>query len=220
MELVTQGWAFRHETADKLPLSASTPQPDTDAVKPSSLLRHPAIWVCGAFYIAYQGVEATLTGWIVVFMLRARHATLNVASSASSIFWVGMAVGRYALGVVTERFGVSKSVAIYITLALLSQVLLNLVTDINLTLILLAASGFFVAPLFPSGIVLLVSRLETRLHMPAVAFLIALGQVGAALATVAVGFMADAIGIRHLFEVMCGLSALMLALWIWFARSG
>lgn len=131
-----------------------------------------------------------------------------------------MTVGRYVLGLVTERFGVAMSVAVYITLAFCFQLMLNLVTDVNATMVLLAANGFFVAPLFPSGIVLLVSRLEAHMHMRAVALLIALGQVGGAIAPLAVGFMADSLGIRHLFELVCGLTATMLVLWIVFARSG
>lgn len=98
--------------------------------------------------------------------------------------------------------------------------MLNLVTNVKATMILLAANGFFVAPLFPSGIVLLVSRLAPQVHMRAVALLIALGQVGAAVAPLAVGFMADSLGIRHLFEVVCGLSATMLVLWMVFTRTG
>lgn len=146
-------------------------------------------------------------------MLRVRNADPTVAGLSSSTFWLGMAVGRYTLGLVTERYGVSGTVAIYIALALGLQVMLNLVKDISFTMVLLAANGFFVAPLFPSGIVLLVSRLRAEENLSAVALLIALGQVGGSLATLAVGFMADSLGIRHLFEMMCGLSAVMLAVW-------
>lgn len=153
-------------------------------------------------------------------MLRVRKADEVVASLASSTFWIGMTVGRYALGLVTERHSVSASVAVYISLALGFQLLLNLVTDVKSTMVLLAANGMFVAPLFPSGIVLLVSRLDVEQHMPAVALLIALGQVGGALATLAVGFMADSLGIQHLFELMCGLSAVMLVAWIALVRVG
>lgn len=188
--------------------------------RPLALLRKPTIWICGAFYFFYQGVEVTFNAWIVVFMLRARRADHTLASLASSTFWIGTTVGRYALGLVTERFGVALSVAAYITLALCFQLMLNLVMDVTATMVLLAANGFFVAPLFPSGIVLLVSRLQAHVHMRAVALLIALGQVGGAIAPLAVGFMADSLGIRHLFELVCGLTATMLVLWIVFARSG
>lgn len=182
------------------------------------LLRQPIIYISGAFYFLYMAVEATFTGWIVVFMLRARHAPSTTAGLASSTFWLGMTVGRYALGLVTERSGVGKAVSVYIVLALVTQVLLNLVTNLYAIMALLAANGAFIAPLFPSGIVLLVSRLQAHMHMRAVALLIALGQVGGALTQLAVGFMADSLGIRHLFEMVCGISVLMLVAWIVFAR--
>lgn len=220
MELITQGWAFRRDTAPPPHQPPHPTESDTDPAKPQSLLRQPVIWLFGAFYFFYQGVELIFTGWIVVFMLRVRHADNTVAGLASSLFWIGMAVGRYTLGPVTERFRVARSVAVYITFALCCQIMLNVASEVAVTMVLLAANGFFAAPLFPSGIVLLVSRLPSSIRIRGVAFLIALGQVGGALSTLAVGFMADTLGIRHLFLVMCGMSAAMLILWIIIVRLG
>lgn len=228
VELLTQGFAFRHDTAaiyiqhhhHSSPVFLhSSDDGETASNKPTHLLRQPIIYISGAFYILYMAVEATFTGWIVVFMLRARHAPSSTAALASSTFWLGMTAGRYILGLVTERFGVGKAVGAYIVLTLALQVLLNMIRDVNVILVLLAANGAFIAPLFPSGIVLLVSRLQAHMHMRAVALLITLGQVGGALTQLAVGFMADSLGIKHLFEVVCGISALMLVAWMVFARA-
>ena len=129
-----------------------------------------------------------------------------------------MAAGRYALGPVSECFGVGAAVTVCIFLGLCCQLAMNVAGNVTAILLLLAANGFFMGPLFPSGIVLLVSGNQSGTSMELVAIAIAMGQVGAALAPLAVGFMATHLGIQYLFAVVCGLSAAMLLLWITFAR--
>ncbi len=108
----------------------------------------------------------------------------------------------------------------YIMVSICLQVSLWVVDSVSVTLILLGANGFFIAPIFPSGIVLLVSRFPPQVQMGAVAIAIAAGQLGGAIAPLGVGFMATHLGIAYLLEVVCGLSTLMLLVWIAISRLG
>jgi fucose permease len=163
-------------------------------------------------------VEASFTDWIVVYMRRARHMDPSTAGYSSSIFWIGMTAGRYALGPVSERFGVGQSVTIYIIFAMCTQVGLGLVRDTLATFLFLALNGFLIAPLFPSGIVVLVARVAPQSQLTVVAIAIAVGQLGAAAAPLGVGLMATKLGMHHLIEVICGLSVLLLLAWGAFIR--
>ena len=189
-----------------------------DLSESPSLLRNMALWMCGVFYFLYQGVEACFTDWIVVYMRRARNLDPSTAGYSSSVFWVGMAAGRYALGLGSERFGVGRSVTIYIIVALCAQVGLGLVWNTVATFWFLALNGFLIAPLFPSGIIVLVSLVAPQSQLKIVALAIAIGQLGAAAAPLGVGFMATRLGMHHLIEVICGLSFLMLLVWVAFIR--
>ena len=53
MELVFQTWAFRADTGTCIePENA-----DGDEVKIRSLLQNHTLWICGAYYLVYQGIE-------------------------------------------------------------------------------------------------------------------------------------------------------------------
>jgi fucose permease len=109
-------------------------------------------------------------------MRRVRHIDPTTAGLSSSIFWGGMALGRYSLGPVSDRFGVHITVAVYIVIAIFFQIGLGIVEDATATLIILGLNGFMVAPLYPSGVVVLVSRLPLRSQLTAVAVAMGLGQ--------------------------------------------
>ena len=129
-----------------------------------------------------------------------------------------MALGRYLLGPVSDRLGVRRSVAAYIIIAFVFQIGLGLVKNSTGSLVILGFNGFMIAPLYPSGIVVLVSRLPKQSQLTAVALAMSLGQMGAAVAQLGVGFMATHLGMQHLIEVVCVLSVLMLAAWAVFTR--
>lgn len=131
-----------------------------------------------------------------------------------------MALGRYALGLVTEFLGLKRAVTAYIISATILQVALLLVTNTNIFLLLLGGIGFFIATVFPSGIILLVQKLDVppQEQTGLVAVAIGAGQVGAAVAPLGVGFLSARLGIGRLLEVLLVFSGLMLVTWLAFSR--
>ena len=151
-------------------------------------------------------------------MRRIRHYEPLQASLSSSSFWTGMAIGRLLLGFVTQYFGLGISITTYITLSTVLQILFRTVPQPSLSLILLGLNGFFCGPLFPSGILLLATKLPQKTHVSAVAAAAAMGQVGGAVAPLGIGLLADRFGIGHLLDVVLALSVSMLVVWILFSR--
>lgn len=151
-------------------------------------------------------------------MKRVKHLDPTIAPLASSIFWIGMTFGRLTLGPVTEKFGLGKSVSAYITLATVSQILFKLTPDAKLSLGFIGTNGFFLGPMYPSGIILLAKKVSTQAKVGAVAAAGAMGQVGGALAPLAIGFLADSFGIGRMLDVILGLSFVLLTMWLAFCR--
>lgn len=158
------------------------------------------------------------TDWIAVFMQRARHVDPTTSSLATSMYWIGMASGRFILGPISQYIGVRIAVAGYIIALMILQVLFRFLRSVTASLLLLAGSGLFCGPMFPSAILLLSSKLSQRAQVGAVAAVSALGQVGAGIAPFAVGLIADNLGIKHLLSVILGLAASALLVWTVFAR--
>jgi hypothetical protein len=55
VELAIQVWAFRGDTG----AHTSSQNADRDESKMRSLFRNRSLWVCGAYYLVYQGIECT-----------------------------------------------------------------------------------------------------------------------------------------------------------------
>jgi fucose permease len=129
-----------------------------------------------------------------------------------------MAIGRYALGAVTERVGLRVSVSSYIIAACCAQLGLMLLKQIPETLTLLGVCGFFLAPLFPSGIVMLSTRTPPENRTQVVAAVIALGQIGGAIVPYGLELLATHIGTQYLLHVTLSLSIVLLGLWAAISR--
>lgn len=180
-----------------------------------SIFRYAVLWMCAAYFLAYVGTEAAISGWVVTFMLRVRRASPYLASVSSTGFWIGMSAGRFVLGSVTDKFGVRRTTAVYLMVAILGQTLLAAIDMAAVSVGLVAAVGFFLGPIFPSGIVVIARLLPRDLHVGAVSFVCSVGQVGAALLPFILGSLAQWLGIRVVFQVFI-LATLAATLLTWF----
>lgn len=151
-------------------------------------------------------------------MKRVRHLDPAIASLSSTIFWIGMTLGRLSLGPVTERFGLERCVTAYIALSTIFQLLFKLTPDTIMSMVFLSANGACLGPMFPSGIILIARKVSPRSKLGAVAAVSAMGQVGGASAPLAIGLLADSFGIGRMLDVVLGLSFVLLAMWFAFCR--
>lgn len=182
------------------------------------MLRHRATWCCAAFFLADVGVETAISGWIVSFMLRSRSATPYLAGLSSSGFWAGMAVGRLALGPLTDRIGVRRATVLYFILAVLTEILFVVLPHAIVSVVLMVTLGFLMGPLFPSGVIVLTQLLPKELHVAAVSFVASLGQVGGALLPFGIGAVVEGMGIGVFKYAILVQSVLAMLLWMVFAR--
>jgi fucose permease len=183
-----------------------------------AIYRQRATWLCAAYFLAYVGTETAISGWVVSFMLRSRDASLPLASLASSSYWIGMAIGRLVLGFGTDRIGVRRATALYFIFAVGLEVLFATVSSPVVSVVLMALLGFFMGPLFPSGVVVLTRLLPGELHIAAVSFVASLGQVGGAFLPFAIGAVVQTLGIGVFRYAILLQTILALALWIAFTR--
>jgi fucose permease len=184
----------------------------------SNPFRYRGTWMCAAFFFIYVSIEFTYSDWIVVYMRRARDTPYTTAGLASSIFWLGMSIGRIALAPVSEHFGVKCSVMVYLSLSAFFQIFFKLAQKPTLSLCVLGFNGLMLGPTFPSGLVLLSRSVPQHAQVGAVAVAAAAGQIGAATIPYGIGFMAEAIGIGRLLDVVLALTFTLLTTWFAYCR--
>ncbi|KAB2570739.1 Bypass of stop codon protein 6 [Lasiodiplodia hormozganensis] len=179
-----------------------------------ALTRLPAArvtWLCALFLLVYVGVEVALGGWIVTFMLRVRGGAAFASGMTATGFWLGMAVGRVALGFVTPRIGEKLAIAIYLPICAALELLFWLVPSFLLSAIAVAFQGFFLGPMFPGAVVAATKLLPRHLHVSAIGFAAAIGGSGAAVFPFAVGAIAQKKGVQVLQPFVL---ALIVGCWI------
>lgn len=203
------------EGLEKSELERDTPCDDAGG---RSIFQHKVTWICAAFFLAYVGTEGAVAGWIVTFMLRARRSSAYLASLSSSGFWIGQAAGRFALGAATDRIGTRRATSAYLSIAIASQVVLAVVDVAAVSVAAVVAIGFFLGPLFPSGIVMIAGLLPRALHVGAVSFVASVGQLGAALLPFALGALAQWAGIRVFQVFILAMLVATLLVWVAFPR--
>jgi fucose permease len=151
-------------------------------------------------------------------MTRERHASTFIASLTSSGFWGGMAVGRLALGAMTDKFGVKLAVIFYTLLTITFALLFGVIQNDTVAVVMLSGLGFFCGPLFPSSIVLLTQTLPSHLHVSAVSFVASMGQIGGTLMPFALGIIIDVVGMAAFQIIFLAQLATSLAVWIAYSR--
>ncbi|KAI3390743.1 hypothetical protein diail_8769 [Diaporthe ilicicola] len=225
-------WVFRFEDGGRYreALASSPNKPAevdrvSEAPPPSAhrpggggALKHAVTWICAAYFLVYVGTESAISGWVVTFMLRARHASTYVASLSSTGFWIGMAAGRLVLGVVTDRVGVRGAATAYVVIAIIAQAVVAAVDAAAVTIVAVILVGFFLGPLFPSGIVVLARLLPRDLHVGAVSFVASVGQLGAAFGPFALGALVQLLGIKTFQVFILALLVVALLIWLMFPR--
>ncbi|TKW58925.1 Bypass of stop codon protein 6 [Colletotrichum tanaceti] len=215
VELLVLCLAFRHEDSERYHSSKdySAPEASGDKVDQRKVLKYSATWVYAAYLLADVGTESTVSGWVVAFMLRVRNADTYASSICSSGFWAGMAVGRVALGVVTDKLGARRAVVLYLVLAPVFVVLFMLVRVLWVSVLSMSLIGFLMGPLFPSCIVQLVQFLPKELHISAVSFVASIGQIGGAVLPYLLGAITQVIGLWVFPYMLLAQFSAMLLLW-------
>ena len=74
-------------------------------------------WLCMTLLFLYVGVEVALGGWLITFMINIRRGSAFASSMTATGFWMGLTIGRVALGFVTPRIGEKFAVPVINTLS-------------------------------------------------------------------------------------------------------
>jgi fucose permease len=214
LELVFCGLSFRRSTgANYRSLTAKTTNASALKSNTKEALKTRTTWICAFFLLCLVGIEVSLGGWLVTFMLVVRHGAPFASGLVATGFWLGLTFGRIVLGFITGKIGEKLAITFYVVMCMTFELLFWLIPSFIGSAIFAGWLGFFLGPLFPAAIVALTKLLPKRLHVSAIGFAAAFGGGGAALFPFAVGATAQAKGVKVLQPIALGLLAAMLGLW-------
>ncbi|CAI0644209.1 unnamed protein product [Colletotrichum noveboracense] len=171
-------------------------------------------WLAALFVLIYIGVEVSVGGWVVEFMLRVRNGEAFASGMCATGYWMGITFGRILLPFVTNMTGPKLSVSVYLCLAMVAELVFWLVPNFYASAIAAAFQGFFIGPMFPHAVSVVTNLLPPRLHVVVIGFVAALGGCGASLLPFAVGLLAQRYSVIALQPFILGCLALALVVWI------
>ncbi|KAF1978855.1 MFS general substrate transporter [Bimuria novae-zelandiae CBS 107.79] len=218
LELIILMAAFRREDASRYRQSNNHMILEQSSTSSKEIFKHPGTWFSASYFLTYVGIEAAISGWVVSFMTRSRHASVSIASLSSSGFWGGMAVGRLTLGYMTDRIGVRRAAAMYLSCAIGLLLIFALVSSLIVSILAMMIAGFVMGPLFPSGVVVLSELLLRELHVAAVSFVASIGQIGAAALPFGIGAVVQGLGIGVFRWVILIFACIALFVWTIFSQ--
>ena len=178
-----------------------------------TVLKEPITWLIAFFLLGYVGAEVSLGGWIVMFMKKVRGAEPFMAGLCVTFFWLGLTIGRVALGFVTGRIGEKLAITVYLALSVAFQILYWLVPNFAASATFVSFLGFFLGPLFPAAIVAATKLLPSDYHVSAIGFAAAFGGGGAAIFPFVVGAIAQSKGVEVLQPVCLAILIFILIMW-------
>jgi FHS family L-fucose permease-like MFS transporter len=158
--------------------------------------KHTVLGALGIFL--YVGVEVGLASIAVNYFSLQGMSTAKTASFLVSLYWFGALVGRLLGAGIMTKVKAGKLLGIFgITAAILISV--SMVTSGQVAIITLVLCGFFNSVMFPNIFTLGIAGLGPMTSKGS--GLIMTAVVGGAVVPLAIGALADRVGIQHSFVI-------------------
>ncbi|KIK56703.1 hypothetical protein GYMLUDRAFT_99125 [Collybiopsis luxurians FD-317 M1] len=184
-----------------------------------------AVHFLAVFALIYIGVEVTIGGWIVTFIIREREGGAS-AGYISSGFFGGLTLGRLLLMYVNKRVGEHTVVFVYVVLSIALEITIWFVPSIienavavsprSFTLFRLVDSintGLLLGPLFPILVGHGTRILPAYLFTGCMGWISGVGMAGSAALPFITGVLASKYGIKSLQPFLVAMMCTMISIW-------
>lgn len=117
------------------------------------------------------------------------------------------------LGFVSPRVGEKLSIALYVILAIVMELVFWLVPQFIVSAVAVSLVGFFLGTIFPCVVVVATRILPKDLHVAAIGFAAAFSMGGAAVFPYMIGAVAQVKGVSILQPILLAMLAVALGIW-------
>jgi fucose permease len=178
-------------------------------------LRQPGVLLGSLLLAVYVGLELSGGNWAFGYLVQGRGQAELAAGYAVSGYWLGLTLGRFIVGPVGARLGLTASGVmtmgvVGVTAAAALTWLLPTTAAATVGLPLL---GFFLGPIFPTAMALAPDLAPERLVPTAIGVMNAGSVVGGAALPWLAGLFAQRVGVWTLLPYLLALAVLQLLAW-------
>ncbi|KAI0716680.1 MFS general substrate transporter [Earliella scabrosa] len=180
--------------------------------KYKAMFRQRAMHLMAFFILVYVGVEVTLGGWIVTYVIDLRGGGPSSGYIASGFFG-GLTFGRIALLWVNHKLGERRALFLYGVLAIGLELVVWLVPSLIGGAVAVSLVGVLLGPMYPMVMNHAGRVLPTRLLTGSIGWIAGFGQAGSAFLPFLTGALASKTGIKSLQPLLVSMMSFMIVLW-------
>ncbi|KAF9448127.1 MFS general substrate transporter [Macrolepiota fuliginosa MF-IS2] len=178
----------------------------------NQVFRIKAVHFLAFFVLFYVGIEVSVGGWIVTFMLNVRGGGPNTGYISSG-FFAGLMFGRVGFIWLNRRLGPRLALFLYGFLVIGLELIIWFVPSLIGGAVAVSFIGFLLGPMYPMAMVHAGAILPAQLLTSSVGWIAGFGQAGSAVLPFLTGAVASKYGIRSLQPLTITLIGCMLCLW-------
>ncbi|KAJ7578121.1 MFS general substrate transporter [Mycena floridula] len=192
----------------EMPNAASTAVESTF----QQIWKHKTVHYLAIFALIYIGVEVTVGGWIVTFIIKERGGGPS-AGYISSGFFGGITAGRLGLIWVNKKIGEHRAIFVYSVLAIALEVTIWVVPSIMENAVAVSFIGLLLGPMFPILVSHATRVLPHWLLTSSIGWITGVGMSGSAALPFLTGLLAEKYGIKALHPLMVAMMCVMVGMW-------
>ncbi|PFH48033.1 hypothetical protein AMATHDRAFT_81964 [Amanita thiersii Skay4041] len=182
-----------------------------DSVK--EIMKTKAVHLMAAFVFIYVGVEITIGGWIVTYVLLFRNGG-TLSGYVSTGFYGGIALGRVGLLWVNKKVGERRVLLIYAVLAIGLEFVVWFAPSLIADAVAVSLAGFFLGPMYSIAINECGRILPPWILTNSIGWINAFGFTGSALLPFMTGAISQRWGIMSLQPLMIIMMVTMSIFWL------
>ncbi|HEX4207221.1 MAG TPA: MFS transporter [Ktedonobacteraceae bacterium] len=177
-------------------------------------LKLRVVWLAAILLLFYTGTEVSIGSWSYTLLTEGRHGAPLISGWIVSGYWLGLTLGRVALGHVAQKVGQARLIQASLLVVILGLLLVWFAPVEAVSAVGLFITGFGLGPIFPTVIALTSTLVSARILPAAVGFLASFASAGASLFSWLAGNIAQHISLSALLPYEIALTLCMIVLWI------
>ncbi|KAF8234569.1 MFS general substrate transporter [Tricholoma matsutake] len=177
------------------------------------ILSQKTVHLLAFFSFVYVGVEVTLGGWSVTYVIDVRGGGPS-SGYISTGFFSGLSFGRVGLLWVNKKVGERRVLFIYALLAIGLELVIWFVPSLVGDAVAVALVGMLLGPMFPISMNHARRVLPRWLLTGSVGWVVGFGQAGSAVLPFMAGALSSKFGIKSLQPLLVVMMSLMTVFWL------
>ena len=209
MTIIGMLWAVLHRYPPMMLKLATNINPKANLRR---ALKTPIVLVSSLLLLIYVGTEVSIGNWAYTVQHVSRGIPAWIAGYSIAGYWLGLTLGRLAMGQLVKHLGATRTIDVSLALLLIGLLMWGWLPNQWLSL---PVMGLGLAAIFPAMIWLTPQRVAAPIVPAAIGFLASVGSLGSASIPTIVGWVADRAGLEIIPAFLVPLAIVMIGLHRW-----